>query len=154
VRTGPSPFELDSAKKGPPPPPRPEEKFTGGDLEWREKLHGALMELEMAFTADAVEHSEFTYANGELQVRTPKDLSLGMTQDDLVKAVKHLGLPVPRIKITFGEVAAAAQMSPQLAQKTKANEDEVTRTALANPEVQRFREVFGGEVRTVRNLKE
>jgi hypothetical protein len=34
------------------------------------------------------------------------------------------------------------------------SEDEVTARALANPEVQRFREVFGGEVRKVRNLKE
>ena len=33
-------------------------------------------------------------------------------------------------------------------------DDEVTNRALANPEVQRFREVFGGDVRKVRNLKE
>jgi len=30
----------------------------------------------------------------------------------------------------------------------------VTGRALANPEVQRFREIFGGEVRKVRNLKD
>ncbi len=34
------------------------------------------------------------------------------------------------------------------------SDEEVTGRALANPEVQRFREVFGGEVRKVRNLKE
>ena len=34
------------------------------------------------------------------------------------------------------------------------SEDDVTARALANPEVQRFREVFGGEIRKVRNLKE
>ena len=33
-------------------------------------------------------------------------------------------------------------------------EDEATSRALANPEVQRFQEVFGGEIRKVRNLKE
>jgi len=33
-------------------------------------------------------------------------------------------------------------------------DDEAAARALANPEVQRFREVFGGEVRKVRNLKE
>jgi len=38
--------------------------------------------------------------------------------------------------------------------KPAAKEDEVTERALAHPEVQRFRELFGGEVRTVRNLKE
>ena len=32
--------------------------------------------------------------------------------------------------------------------------DDTTSRALANPEVRRFREVFGGEVRRVRNLKE
>jgi hypothetical protein len=35
-----------------------------------------------------------------------------------------------------------------------APEDDVSRRALANPEVQNFRDLFGGEVRTVRNLKE
>ena len=34
------------------------------------------------------------------------------------------------------------------------SEDEAATRALANPEVQRFREVFGGEIRKVRNLKE
>jgi hypothetical protein len=35
-----------------------------------------------------------------------------------------------------------------------AKEDDTRTRALENPEVQRFREVFGGEVRHVRNLKE
>jgi hypothetical protein len=35
-----------------------------------------------------------------------------------------------------------------------AQEDDVSRRALANPEVQSFRDLFGGEIRTVRNLKE
>jgi hypothetical protein len=38
--------------------------------------------------------------------------------------------------------------------KGAASAGEVTGRALDNPEVRRFREVFGGEVRTVRNLKE
>ena len=36
----------------------------------------------------------------------------------------------------------------------KAQEDETRRRALENAEVQRFREVFGGDIRNVRNLKE
>jgi hypothetical protein len=35
-----------------------------------------------------------------------------------------------------------------------APEDDVSCRALANPEVRSFRDLFGGEVRTVRNLKE
>jgi hypothetical protein len=56
------------------------------------------------------------------------------------------------VKFTAGEGAAApeAAISPAL----PPTEDDATGRALANPEVQRFREVFGGEVRKVRNLKE
>jgi hypothetical protein len=50
----------------------------------------------------------------------------------------------------FGEVKAPTAPI----NKPPAPEDEVTGRALAHPEVQRFRELFGGEVRAVRNLKE
>ena len=36
----------------------------------------------------------------------------------------------------------------------KAPEDEAVERALAHPEVKRFQELFGGQVRAVRNLKE
>jgi DNA polymerase III subunit gamma/tau len=140
VRTGPSPFELDRAKKAAVP---------AGEIDWRERLHSALTELNMAFTADAVEHSSFAMVGGELQVTTPAEFKMMMSEADLRKGIQHLGLTAPRIKIGFGEVAA-----PQMVAKAKPNEDDATREALANPEIQRFREVFGGEVRNVRSLKE
>ena len=56
-----------------------------------------------------------------------------------------------RIKVKIGEVAAAPAVA---AIDKKGKEDDAKRRALENPEVQRFREVFGGEVRNVRNLKE
>ncbi len=152
VRTGPSPFELDRAKKVAiaPPPPKTIDAPTSapaGDIDWRNQLHSALSELGMAFTADAVEHSEFSFAAGELQVVTPIEFKMMITTADLQKAVQHLGISAVRIKMSSGNVAAA----PQLAPKAKSNEDV---DVLSNPEVQRFREVFGGEVRTVKNLKE
>ncbi len=151
----PSPFELDRQKKAaiappanaapPSAPPRP----GSPDIDWRQILHTALTETGMAFTADSVEHSEFSFQDGELRILTPKEFKLSMKQEDLQKAIQHAGFAVPKIKIAFGEVSAAPEI-----QKVKPSEDEVTREALANPEVQRFRELFGGEVRTVRNLKE
>ena len=105
----------------------------------------------MAFTADAVEHSQFTHTGNELQVLAPTETRLSMKEADLQKAIAHLGLPRQVIKITFGE---PAKSGPALEKKKTIDEDEVTTRALANPEVQRFRELFGGEVRAVRNLKE
>jgi DNA polymerase III subunit gamma/tau len=155
VRTGPSPFELDLAKKTAavqaPAPVAPKAMGAPPEgMDWRQTLHGALSELGLAFTADAVEHSDFAFAAGELQVVVPKEFQLMMNADELQKAIRHLGMTPPKIKIAAGVVQAAAPVVV----KAKPVEDDVTRDALANPEVQRFREVFGGEVRNVRNLKE
>ena len=69
-----------------------------------------------------------------------------MKADDLNQAVrKILGRPM---KIS----AVSGQSTAPLARKTP--EDETSARALANPEVKRFQEVFGGQIRTVRNLKE
>ena len=128
--------------------PAPNPQPPTSDKGWREKLHAALLELGLTFTADAVEHSEVVEASGELQFTTPKDFSPAMKPDDINRAVRQLiGKPL-KIKITISDNNATP------AKIEKPSEDELARRALENPEVQRFREVFGGEVRTVRNLKE
>jgi DNA polymerase-3 subunit gamma/tau len=130
------------------PEPRPQ---VVGD--WRERLHAALVELGMQFTADAVEHARVAEAGGELVFTTSKEYARYLAQNDLNKAFQHLGVPPRRVKVTVAEVAG--QAAPLAAAPPAAeSEDEVTRRALDHPGVQRFREVFGGEVRQVRNLKE
>jgi DNA polymerase-3 subunit gamma/tau len=167
LRTGPSPFELDRAKKaggsstsrGPEPqssganalapqPSRMPETEAAGD--WRHKLHSALMELGMPFTADAVENARIAEVKGELQVTASKGDSLALRPEDLNKAVAHITGREMRIKIIIGDPGETVQPL----QKPVADEDAATSRALSNPEVQRFREVFGGEIRKVRNLKE
>jgi DNA polymerase III subunit gamma/tau len=164
MRTGPSPFELDRAKKAANRPPEPQSSGANalapqparapepvGASEWRQKLHGALMELGMPFTADAVENAKIVEVNGELQVTCSKGDSMALRPEDLNKAIVQLtGRPI-RIKVTVGDPGQTAQ---PLAKPATPIEDDATNRALANPEVQRFREVFGGEVRKVRNLKE
>ena len=162
-RTGPSPFELDRAKKAAlrpaepqssganalaPQPLRPVETAAAGD--WRQKLHTALMELGMPFTADAVENARIVEAKGELQVTASKGDALALRPEDLNKAVAHITGREMRIKVIIGDPGHTVQ---PLA-KPAGGEDDATNRALANPEVQRFREVFGGEIRKVRNLKE
>ncbi len=117
---------------------------------WRDKLHAALMDQGMAFTADAVEHSEIVEANGELRITTPKEFSLGMQAAEIDQALRQIGGKPLKIKITIGDVAAQEKVAAGPAPR----EDDVSTRALSNPEVQRFRDLFGGEVRTVRNLKE
>jgi hypothetical protein len=117
--------------------------------DWREQLHAALIELEMPFTADAVEHSQVTESGGVLEFVTPKSFSLAMRSDDISKAAQHVSGRPMKIKITIGE--AEAPISPVASAAPEP--DEVSRRALENPEVQRFRELFGGEVRAVRDLK-
>ncbi len=106
----------------------------------------------MVFTADAIEHSEIVEANGELRFTTPREFSIAMKEADINQAVRQIiGKPL-KIKVTIGDVAA--QNQEKVAAAPAAQEDDLSRRALANPEVQSFRELFGGEVRTVRNLKE
>jgi len=119
---------------------------------WREKLHATLMQLGMPFTADAIEHSEVTEANGELRFTTPKEFSVAMNAADINQAVTRIAGKPLKIKVTIGDAAGPSPEKP--VPPLTAPEDDVAHRALENPEVQSFREMFGGEVRTVRNLKE
>jgi DNA polymerase-3 subunit gamma/tau len=119
--------------------------------DWRQKMHTAMVESGLTFSADAIAQSEVALVNNELIVTAPKSFQLDLGREEITTALKRLGHPALRFKVVFGEVKAAAQ---PVVQRTAASEDEVTGRALAHPEVQRFREVFGGEVRAVRNLKE
>jgi len=114
-------------------------------------MHTAMVEAGLTFSADAIGQSEVALVNNELIVTAPKSFQLDLGREEISTALKHLGHAGLRFKVNFGEVKTAAA---PLVPKPAATEDEVTGRALAHPEVQRFREVFGGEVRAVRNLKE
>jgi len=136
-----------------PPPPKPVVATAPPSAtdDWRQKMHTAMVESGLTFSADAIAQSEVALVNNELIVTAPKSFQLDLGREEIATALKHLGHAGLRFKVNFGEVKAAA--APVM-QKPAATEDEVTGRALAHPEVQRFREVFGGEVRAVRNLKE
>ena len=116
---------------------------------WRDRLHSALLEMGMQFTADAVEHSQVAESNGELLFTTPDEFKLAMNEKDILKVVQKLmGRPM-RIKIAFGTPALSD------APPIKPPQDDVSERALAHPEVRRFQETFpDAQVRVVRNLKE
>jgi DNA polymerase III subunit gamma/tau len=155
ARTGPSPFEMDRNRKaGAPLPPLPPEPvgMTTGDP--RQRLHQYLTANSMNHLADAVENATIEAVGGELAITAPKSYNLYFKDKAFEQAVREVfGRPL-RIKLSLGE-SAAPQPSLTASKPAKGNdEDEATARALADSEVQRFREVLGGEVRRVRNLKE
>jgi len=164
-RTGPSPFELDRAKKaGRPEPqsmgatalapePAPGPPVLEAVADWREKLHVALMELGLTFTADAIEHCEITEKGGLLELSVPKEFSLSMKPEEITRAVQKITQRPFKIKVTLTNDAPSENLLLSAKVQTAGEPDEVGKRALSNPEVQRFREVFGGEVRAVRDLK-
>ena len=120
----------------------------------RQRLHAILAERGLTFLADAVENSQVTQTASELKFVTAKSYSIYLKDPQLAAVAQEVFGRVLRVSVTIGEVGLQA---PTLAsaQPPKSNdEDDAAQRALANPEVQRFREVFGGEVRKVRNLKE
>jgi DNA polymerase-3 subunit gamma/tau len=143
-RTGPSPFDLDRAKKTAAAP------APTGDP--RERLHSYLHEKGLTHLADAVENARITVSGAELNVTAPKSYALYFNDRAMADAAREVfGRPLLRVKFAADD---AGEPAPPLTPAPGKREDEVTARALANPEVQRFREVFGGEVRKVRNLKE
>ncbi|MGA9624239.1 MAG: DNA polymerase III subunit gamma/tau, partial [Bryobacteraceae bacterium] len=140
-RTGPSPFDLYRAKKTAAAP--------AGDP--RERLHSYLNEKGLTHLADAVENARITASGADLNVVAPKSYALYFNDRAMADAAREVfGRPL-RVKFAADE---AGEPAPNTSPAAGKSEDEVTARALANPEVQRFREVFGGEVRKVRNLKE
>jgi DNA polymerase-3 subunit gamma/tau len=163
---------LASFGKAPPPPPPPAPKappvanvaaapvvaapvvaapVPSSTDDWRAKLHTAMHETRLTFSADAITQAEVALVNNELQITAPKQFQLDLGNEEIRTALKHLGFPALRFKVIWADARSAASAPMQ---KPAAKEDEVTERALAHPEVQRFRELFGGEVRNVRNLKE
>ncbi|MEO8128894.1 MAG: DNA polymerase III subunit gamma/tau [Bryobacteraceae bacterium] len=171
ARTGPSPFAADSLRKAavtppakptaapaPAPAPAPAKAPAAPEpaaaAPLKEQLQKALADLNMPFTADALEHSQVTAEGDGITFLTPKEYSLSMTEADMRKAIQHaLGKPM-RVKITFGQpVLSDAPAAPKA--KAPVGEEEVSQRALSHPEVQKFQELFpDAQVRAVRNLKE
>jgi DNA polymerase III subunit gamma/tau len=119
----------------------------------KEKLSAAFRELDMSFTADALDHSVVKESEGELEIAVPPEFAMNLKPADVQKAAQHARTGRLKVKITVGAGAAPPQAPSGPA--AEAPEDETARRALSHPEVQRFREVFpGAEVRQVRNLKE
>src|SRR5580693_2664358 len=122
------------ARKPVPPPVQHSEPAPAGP--WKDRLHSALTELGMQFTADAVEHSQITESNGELLFAAPEEFHLALNGKDILKVVQKVAGRPMRIKVTTGTVDVAE------IPKARPPQDDVSERALSHPEVRRFQETF------------
>ncbi|MFY9725824.1 MAG: DNA polymerase III subunit gamma/tau [Bryobacteraceae bacterium] len=157
ARTGPSPFETDRAKKAARPP---EPQNSGANAlapaplvpgDPRDRLHAWLTERGLTHLADAVENSRITLSGGDIQIQAPQSYHLYLKDRSFAEALCEVFARPLNLKLSGDESPEAA---PRQAAPAAEPADDAAGRALANQEVQRFREVFGGEVRRVRNLKE
>ncbi len=119
----------------------------------KQKLVATLLSQKKVFTADAVEHAEMVESGGTVEFLVSRQHMLSLRGPEVGQCLESLlGRPV-KTKVTVSDnVAAPAAAGPEL---RPAGEEETTRRALDNPEVQRAQELFpGSTVRSVRDLKE
>jgi len=135
-------------RAAPPPAAKPAPQ---ADAPAHQRLHQYLHEKGLTHLADAVENARITVAGGDLEVTAPKSYTLYFQDEHFAAAVREVFGRSLRLKLTADETAAPAT---PLSAPAAAGDDDANARALANPEVQRFREVFGGEIRKIRNLKE
>ena len=161
LRRGPSPFELDRLKKAGIREPQAASTaganalaaaplISGAEIDWHGQILEGLNALGLTFTADAIAHAEISASGNEVTVKIPNEFKLMTNVTELQHAAQKQQLGPVRYKLIFGEVTSAPVISTPKAPQ----ESELSERALAHPEIQRFREAFGGEVRAVRNLKE
>jgi DNA polymerase-3 subunit gamma/tau len=115
-------------------------------------LLAALDARNARFAADAVRQSELVESGGAVEFRATRTAALGLRSADIERALSEvLGRPVkPRITVVE---SPAPQPAPAPSQEN--DSDEATERALANPEVQRFRETFPeARIGKARDLKE
>jgi DNA polymerase-3 subunit gamma/tau len=131
----------------PPPPAAAVAPPASGSL--KDRLLAHLQQAGNLLLADAVEHSEVSESAGEVRFSGPIEFTLSFRDVGMKTAVQAvLGRSA---KVSF---TAAASAAPPPA-KAKPEDDEVSRRALSNPEVQRFQETFpNSQIRNVRNLRD
>ena len=105
------------------------------------------------FIADAVEHSTLVESGAEMKFTGPREFGLNIKDPMLKSTVEALlGRPV---RVSFAASDAGGSQATAATAAAASSDDAITREALANPEVQRFQEMFpGSHVRNVRNLKD
>ncbi|MCX6595175.1 MAG: DNA polymerase III subunit gamma/tau [Acidobacteria bacterium] len=139
----------------PPPPSEPAGPLPAPPGSLQDRLTQTLVEAGRKMSADAVAHAELVQAPDGITFRAPKEFSLSLRSAEIQKAVAALlGRPTKiTVEVAEGRASASAA-GPSAKAAPTPEENEAMERALANPDVQRFQELFpGSQVRRVDDLK-
>jgi hypothetical protein len=152
---------MDRAKKTPAPENAGSSRLAGGApsgpagptkaQDARAQLHAHLSRGGFTHLADAVENARVEVSGGDLRIVAEPAYKMYFGDPAFASAVREVfGRPL-RPVVTVGDADDRQAPLDSPAER----EDEARGRALANPEVQRFQEVFeGSKIHKVRNLKE
>lgn len=166
VKTPPAPVVLDdapswdelpsapsTAKPVPPSPAKPSPVEAGGAGTLKDRMHEALLEAGLKFTADAIESAHVNELTAEVEIVAPEELQMSLNEKEVQQFLVKLGV-TKRLRLRFESGMASAAPSARPAAAAARDED-VMRRAIAHPMVQRFQETFkDSQIRQVRDLKE
>jgi DNA polymerase-3 subunit gamma/tau len=141
-------------------PASPEAKSAGVDGSLKTRLLEALRDEGEDFVADALEHGAFeeSGSGGIVRPSSMDRTTIDLGWSSIEAAAKTAGIA----PIKLGEDSAdrsAAVALPMANESAAANElpeaeSEAAKRALADPAVQAFQELFPGQIREIRNLRE
>jgi len=124
---------------------------SGGSLQQR--LAEALVAGGKKMSADAVLQAEMIEASEGVTFRVVKEFAYTLGRPDIQKALAQVAGRA--VKVTVVEVSERAAPATMSEAPKSAARDEAAERALANPEVQRFQELFpGSQIRKVEDLRD
>lgn len=138
------------------PPPKPAEKAEASEA--RERLIAALQEAGQDFIAEAIGHCSVEQEGANFLIRSTSEdrTTLELSWGEVEKAAAGLG---GRAKL--GKDLAQAEAVKPSASSASGSDEEVSpleteagKRAMADPDVQAFQNLFPGQVRDVRNLRD
>lgn len=122
------------------------------DSPLKERLLAHLTEQKKKFSADAVQNARLEETGAGVKFSAPREFVRPLQSRDIVAALQAVTGRMVRIEVVQDDTVVEAKA----AAPKPAEDDEATRErALANPQVQRYREIFkDSTVRSVRDLSD
>ena len=155
LRISPEPKAEPKPEPEPKPAPAPAPVLAAAappsaDSPLKERLLAYLNENKKKFSADAVQNARVEETGGGVKFLAPREFVRPLQSRDIAAALTAVMGRMARVEVVQDDTVVEAKAAAPKAQE----DDEATRErALANPQVQRYREIFKDAiVRSVRDL--